>query len=125
MAGATGLSPAQLYSPTGTAIYGEGAQGAVIQDPTHGYAMAGGGKVPGIFVGRKDTVAARLTPGETVADRGLTSLMEDYFSSGGSSAVHVHFHGPVFGGRDKVAKELAPAIQSATDRVIRSRNRRG
>jgi len=30
-----------------------------------------------------------------------------------------------FGGRDKVARELAPAIQSATDRIIRSRNRRG
>ena len=86
---------------------------------------ASGGKVGGIFVGRQDTVAARLTPGEIVIDRGLTSALADYLDSGGSGDVHVHFHGPVFGGRDKVAKELAPAIQSATDRIIRSRNRRG
>jgi hypothetical protein len=60
-----------------------------------------------------------------VLDRSLTSALSDYLEGGGAGDVHVHFHGPVFGGREKVAKELAPAIQSATDRIIRSRNRRG
>jgi hypothetical protein len=38
--------------------------------------FAAGGRVPGQFIGRQDTVLARLTPGETVLSRGLTSALE-------------------------------------------------
>ena len=126
MATATGLAPAQLYSPTGTAIYGEGAQGAVIQDPTHGYAMAGGGKVPGVYVGRKDTVAARLTPGETVIDRQLTAMMEDFFAGGGEGViVNVNLPSALRGDEKRIAKKLGAEIQSDLNRRIGYGNRRG
>jgi TP901 family phage tail tape measure protein len=126
----TAVATASGYTPSHVAVIpanpnapygGTGAGGGI------GYTgYASGGKVGGIFVGRQDTVAARLTPGETVIDRGLTSALADYLDGGGSGVhVHNHFHGPVFGGRDKVAKEFAPAMQSAMDRIVRSRSRRG
>lgn len=61
--------------------------------------MQGGGKVPGTFVGRYDTVTARLTQGEHVADRELTQAMESYFlgpggprGGGGSTVVIRELH---------------------------------
>jgi len=45
--------------------------------------FAHGGRVPGRYVGRADTVAAMLTPGETVIDRSLTQALERALAGGG------------------------------------------
>lgn len=47
--------------------------------------FAGGGRVPGRYVGRDDTVMARLTPGETVLDRSLTQALERMVAGGNPS----------------------------------------
>lgn len=46
------------------------------------FAMAGGGKVSGRFIGR-DSVPALLSPGETVIDRKLTRALEQMVDAGG------------------------------------------
>jgi hypothetical protein len=42
-----------------------------------------GGKLPGRYIGREDTVVYRGTPGETVIDRRLTAALERMVASGG------------------------------------------
>ncbi len=124
---AAGWAPPSVHVPVipvnPNAPYGPTGPGGGI-----GYTgYAAGGKVPGL-IARGDTVAARLTPGEYVIDRQLTAQLQDALAGGGLGGdihVHNHFHGPVFGGREKVAREFAPAMQSAMDRIIRSRNWRG
>ncbi len=117
-----------VISPSGTAIYGEGAQGGVIGDYTH--AFAGGGRVPGVFVGREDTVMGRLTPGETVIDRSLTRELERFLSGGGSGAptvvVNNHFHKSVLGmDVRRFAKQTARATQAEIGRLPSYQHRRG
>jgi TP901 family phage tail tape measure protein len=112
LADATGSAPI-TYTPSGGGSY--------LTIP--GY--AGGGDVPGPrFVARRDTVLAKLTPGEGVLTPGVNQALKEYLAAGGGGDLHVHLHGPVFGGRRKVADELAGDIQSAIDRRIRYRSRR-
>jgi hypothetical protein len=106
---------------------GPGFSGGYTTTPGPTLHMAGGGKVPGLFVGRKDTVASRLTPGETVIDRRTTAALEDFLANGGGSpTVVIHFHKSVLGlDERRLAKQITPAITSELDRQIRSRSRRG
>jgi hypothetical protein len=50
----------------------------------HEIGFATGGTVPGRFVGRQDTVMARLTPGEVVLPRALVAAIENGSLGGGS-----------------------------------------
>jgi peptidase M23-like protein len=85
-------------------------------------AFARGGKVPGIYINREDTIASRLTPGEHVTDRKLTRAMEDFYygggggdGAGGGGAQHVHLHleGGVWPGtKEQFARILARRLDA-------------
>lgn len=49
------------------------------------FPMQQGGRVPGVYVGREDTVLVAATPGETMIDRSLTTALEAAFLSGGGN----------------------------------------
>ncbi len=85
--------------------------------------FADGGKVPGRYVGMRDMIPARLTPGETVIDRRLTEALEDVFvrGRGGSGPIEV-----VLKVNDReIARAIAPAMQSELDRSLGYRSSRG
>lgn len=85
--------------------------------------FAAGGRVPGLYVGRNDTILSRLTPGETVIDRQLTAALEDMVANGGPSG------GPmvaVFKINDReFARAMAQPLQDEQDRIISYKIQRG
>ena len=72
---------------------------------------AKGGKVPGRYVGREDTIMARVSPGEYVVDRDLTRRLELALAGDGgrAAATEIHFHDPVFYGTSQRQAESALA----------------
>jgi hypothetical protein len=76
-------NPDYTSAPTlipGTNINFAGFTAAAANRNTFGFAK--GGKVPGRYIGRDDTIMARVTPGETVIDRKLTAALEEMVASG-------------------------------------------
>jgi hypothetical protein len=86
-------------------------------------AFASGGKVPGRFVGRQDTVLARLTPGEYVIPRELTAALEQVLLGNRSPAsIPVH---ATFRINDRViAEATAHATHAEQARVIGYKSQR-
>jgi hypothetical protein len=79
-------------------------------------AAAAGGKIPGQYVGRNDTIMARVTPGETVLDRKLTAALEDMVANGGGGPSHVVTIVKV---NDRViAQAIGPAMTAEQARQI-------
>lgn len=82
--------------------------------------FARGGKVPGRYVGREDTLLGRVTPGETYIDRSLTKALEDVFVHGkrgpGGSLVVTgnHFYGAT---ERQVHEALARATKPYQGRI--------
>jgi murein DD-endopeptidase MepM/ murein hydrolase activator NlpD len=85
-------------------------------------AFASGGKVPGRFVGREDTVLARLTPGETVIDRQLTQALERMAAGDGSGTVRA-VAGDVYLDGYKVGRHIARPVTDRQARQVGYRNR--
>jgi hypothetical protein len=80
--------------------------------------FAGGGKVPGVYVGRDDTVLARLTQGETVIDRQLTQALEKMVASGGWGSGPT-IYATVYGGTERqVGAALERLVTPAAKRVV-------
>jgi TP901 family phage tail tape measure protein len=119
LADATGSTPI-TYTPSGGGSY--------LTIP--GY--AGGGDVPGPrFVARRDTVLAKLTPGEGVLTPGVNQALKEYLAAGGGGDsgdtynLTVNFAGPVLGSQKReICKELANEMASALNRRIAYNNRR-
>lgn len=80
------------------------------------HAFAGGGRVPGRYVGVADTVQARLTPGETVIDRRLTKALESVFLGGSGGRLTVR--GDVYIDGEKAGRLLEPRITTAQGRYV-------
>jgi hypothetical protein len=83
-----------------------------------------GGRVPGRYLGREDTVMARVTPGERVLDREFNARLEEAVFGGRAGGPTVVLHNPTFVGaptRD-AARAWAPAIADELDRQIGYRN---
>jgi hypothetical protein len=85
-----GYSTVGLVNPSDPSGPGSGAGGnatdfggRVIVPVGRAIPFASGGRVPGRYYGRDDTVMARLTPGETVIDRDLTRALEQAVANGG------------------------------------------
>lgn len=64
-------------------VPGHGRPGGHIPGAQGGPKMQHGGRVPGRYVGREDTVFAHLTPGEEVIDRSLSKALRSYLAGGG------------------------------------------
>ncbi len=81
--------------------------------------FAHGGKVPGVWMGREDTMLARVSPGETVIDRHLTRALEQLAAGRGlAGGVQVHI-GHLIGQPDyRIAEAWAAELKAALDRVI-------
>lgn len=77
--------------------------------PSHLRAIGGfaaGGKIPGRYIGREDTVFARVTPGETVIDRRLTKALEQMVMGGRGGAQPIVVTGNTFlGGTERQVNE--------------------
>jgi cell wall-associated NlpC family hydrolase len=104
-------------------IFGISA-GDAARMPTNRGAPAGfalGGRVPGMFVGREDTVLARVSPGEEVIDRGLSQDLRAAFASGGlGGGTMIVFKDARFLGTTsrEVERELASIVGPELDRRI-------
>lgn len=74
------------------------------------YGLARGGRVPGRFVGRQDTVAAMLTPGEEVIDRSLSEALrrELVGGRGGLAGARIYVLGTT-------EREVARALRQIVD----------
>jgi hypothetical protein len=85
---AHGLSTAGIGNPAdstaGTASPGDFQETPVttLITPGHVIPFAAGGRVPGVYVGRQDTIMARVTPGERVLDRRVNEMLEDLAMGG-------------------------------------------
>lgn len=82
-----------------------------------GAGFARGGKLPGRYIGREDTVMYRGTPGETVIDRSLTQALEQMVAGGGGGGPNITIKiGSVIGTTPRdvwrsVAKEVDPELK--------------
>lgn len=76
-----------------------------------------GGRVPGQFIGREDTIAARLTPGEEVIDRSLSQALRRELLGGGriGGSQPIYVLGTT---RREVAKALSDLTAPEDDRRI-------
>jgi tape measure domain-containing protein len=110
----------KLFDANSTGVGGISTQGS----GGHAPGFARGGRVPGIFVGREDTVLARVSPGETVIDRSLTDALEQMVLGGGMGGPTFNFDGATFIGAPKreAAAAWASDMQDALDRLIGYRN---
>jgi hypothetical protein len=89
---ANGLSSAGVSNPSGAGAAGAtpppGVTGAAAAAAVSGrlstqaFGFASGGKVPGVYVNREDTVMAKVTPGEVVIDRSLATDLRAALDSG-------------------------------------------
>jgi hypothetical protein len=95
-----------------------------ILTPGRNYAFASGGKVPGHYVGRDDTILARVTPGETVISRDLTNALEDVFLRGGGSDARPIVVSIQIDGRE-IANAVAQPMTDAQARQIGYTAQRG
>jgi hypothetical protein len=93
-------------------------------------AFAEGGTVPGIGLG--DTVPAMLTPGEHVADKGLTEGLRGMVKNGANGGQHIHIHGVRFApeihavdadGVDAVLEKHQAVFQKHLESSLRKMNR--
>lgn len=78
-----------------------------------------GGRVPGLYIGREDTVLVRATPGEEVIDRTLSGMLRDALEQGSLAGESTYvFTGNQFLGTtpDEVARNLRRMVDGA--RVI-------
>jgi hypothetical protein len=82
--------------------------------------FAGGGKVGGRYIGREDTILARVTPGEHVASRQLTAAMEDFFIGGGARGPSTVIYGTFLGATERqVGRSLEALVTPQQARVVR------
>jgi murein DD-endopeptidase MepM/ murein hydrolase activator NlpD len=124
-----GFDTSNVTNPAGGGTGSSAADGGIVMPggrATIGgaIAFATGGKVPGRFVGREDTVLARLTPGEHVTDRQLTAAMEDFFLGGRDTNVRV-IAGDVYLDGFKVGQHLARPVTDQQARQIGYRSQIG
>jgi hypothetical protein len=87
----------------------------------YGLGFATGGRVPGRYVGRDDTVMGRLSPGEYVLDRNLTAKLEQLLANGGAG-------GPVVAefylDGQRFARAIAQPVTDEQSRIISYRSTR-
>lgn len=106
-------------------LFGIGASDIPKPGAGRSAAFARGGRVPGLFVGREDTVLARVSPGETVIDRSLTAALERMVAGGGiGGGLTISFDGATFVGAPnrQVTDAWARDMQDALDRLVGYRN---
>ncbi len=103
----------------GGPTYTGGARGTIVGGHAI-YGFAAGGKVPGRFIGREDTILARLTPGEVVLPRAVVAALENA-GGGGHQTIHV----PVYLDGRKIAEATVRPMDAALRREIGYTNQQG
>lgn len=79
--------------------------------------MAGGGEVPGIWVGR-DNVPVLATPGENMLDRSTNQMLRAFLERGGSGLTIVVKDNTLLGDDFEIARKLADIVAPELDRRI-------